>query len=336
MTKRIKVVQFGVGPVGAGIVRLASGKPGIKIVGAIDLKNVGMDLGDVAGLESKLGVKISNDPEAVLKKTRPDAVLLATGSVLKNIFPQIQVVLEAGVNIVSTCEELSYPFLKQPALAARIDRLAKKNGVTVLSTGVNPGFLMDAWPLFMTGVCQNIKKIRAVRIQDATPRRLPFQKKIGAGLGLDDFEHLVKSGTIRHVGLAESIGMISAGLGWKLEKITEDIEPVIAEKDIRSRHILIKAGHAAGVRQTAQGIVAGREAITLEFEAHIGAANPYDAVYIDGTPPLEAVIKGGVHGDLATTAMLVNSLPRVIQAAPGLLTMKDMPPAFTFPGQDLG
>ncbi len=329
--KVIKVVQFGVGPVGAGIVRLAAGKPGIKIVGAVDLLNVGKDLGEVAGLERRLGVLIANDAKAVLKKTRPDAVMLATGSVLKNLFPQLETIIEAGVNIVSTCEEMSYPFLKQPALAAKIDRLAKKNGVTVLSTGVNPGFLMDAWPLFMTGVCHDVKKIKVVRIQDATPRRLPFQKKIGVGLSLEEFDQLVQSGTIRHVGLAESIGMISVGLGWKLDKITEEIRPIVAKKAINNQYLSVKVGQAAGVRQVGKGISEGREMIIMEFEAYVGAPKSYDAVYIDGTPPLEAVIKGGVHGDLATTAMVVNALPRVIEAPPGLISMKDMPPFYAIP-----
>jgi 2,4-diaminopentanoate dehydrogenase len=329
--KVIRVVQFGVGPVGAGIVRLAAGKPGIKIVGAVDLLNVGKDLGNVAGLKRKLGVLIANDARAVLKKTKPDAVMLATGSVLKNIFPQLEVIVESGTNIVSTCEEMSYPFLKQPTLAARIDRLAKKNGVTILSTGVNPGFLMDAWPLFMTGVCHNVKKIKAVRIQDATPRRLPFQKKIGAGLSLKEFDHLVKSGIIRHVGLAESIGLIAAGLGWKLDKITEEIKPITAKKTINNKYLSVKAGQAAGVRQVGRGISKDCEMITLEFEAYVGASKSYDAVYIDGTPPVEAIIKGGVHGDLATTAMVVNSLFRVIEAPPGLITMKDMPPFYAIP-----
>lgn len=329
--KVIRVVQFGVGPVGAGIVKLAAGKPGIRIVGAIDLLNVGKDVGEVAGLRRKLGVLISDDAEAVLKKTKPDAVMLATGSVLKNIFPQLEVVLTTGVNIVSTCEEMSYPYLKQPALAAKIDKLAKENGVTVLSTGVNPGFLMDAWPLFMTGVCQDVKKIKVMRIQDATPRRLPFQKKIGAGLSLTEFDQLVQSGVIRHVGLAESIGMISAGLGWKLDKITEEIRPVVARKAVSNKHLSVKRGYAAGVRQVGKGILDGREKITMEFEAYIGAPNSYDAVRIDGKPSFEVVIKGGVHGDLATTAMLVNSLPRLIAAPPGLITMKDILPIYAIP-----
>jgi 2,4-diaminopentanoate dehydrogenase len=332
MKKRvIKVVQFGVGPVGAGIVRLAASKPGVRIVGAVDLLNAGADLGEVAGLGRKLGVLIEKDAKTVLERTKPDVVMHATGSVLKNIFPQLKTMIEAGVNVVSTCEEMSYPFGNQTSLASRIDKLAKKFGVTVMSTGINPGFIMDAWPLFMTGVCQNVKKIKVARIQDATPRRLPFQKKIGAGLSLKEFQDLVESGTIRHVGLTESIGMIAAGLGWNLDKITETIEPVVAKKSIKSQYIAVKAGQAAGVRQMGRGFQDGREMIILEFEACLGARESYDAVYIEGTPSMEVVIKGGVHGDLATAAMIVNSLPRAVDAPPGLLTMKDLPPVCTLP-----
>jgi hypothetical protein len=323
--KVIKVVQFGVGPVGAGIVRLAARKPGIKIVGAIDLLNVGKDLGEVAGVGRRLGVPIEKDAKAVLKRTRPDVVMHATGSSLKGIFPQLKAVIEAGVNIVSTCEEMSYPFRNQPSLAAKIDKLARKHGVTVMSTGVNPGFMMDAWPLVMTGVCQSVRKVKVARFQDAIPRRLPFQKKIGAGLTVKEFKGLVKAGTIRHVGLTESIGMIAAGLGWKLDRLTESIEPIVAKKTIKSPHLTVKAGQAAGVRQVGRGFRGNREVITLEFEACLGAQESYDAVYIDGTPPLEVVISGGVHGDLATAAMIVNSVPRAAAAPAGLLTMKDLP-----------
>jgi len=323
--KVIKVVQFGVGPIGAGIVRLAARKPGIRIVGAVDLLNVGKDLGDVADLGRKLGISIEKDAGAVLKRTKPDVVMHATGSSLKGIFPQLKTVIEAGVNIVSTCEEMSYPFRNQPSLAARIDKLARTHGVTVMSTGVNPGFMMDAWPLVMTGVCQFVKKVKVARFQDATPRRLPFQKKIGAGLTVKAFKDLVKAGTIRHVGLTESIGMIAAGLGWKLDKLTETIEPIVAKKNIKSQYLTVKAGQASGIRQVGRGFQGNREVITLEFEACLGAQDSYDAVYIDGTPPLEVVIGGGVHGDLATAAMIVNCVPRAVEAPSGLLTMKDLP-----------
>jgi 4-hydroxy-tetrahydrodipicolinate reductase len=229
------------------------------------------------------------------------------------------------VNIVSTTEELAYPYHSHPQLAAEVDRVAKANGVTVLGTGVNPGFLMDSWVLFMTAVCQEVKRVKAIRIQDASSRRLPFQKKIGAGWTPEEFQKLVDNGTLRHVGITESISMIAAGLGWKLDDITETIEPVIAKKRVKSQYITVESGQAAGVRQLGHGLRGKEEIITLEFEASLGAPESYDAIYISGTPNMEVVIKGGTHGDIATAAITVNSARRVVEAPPGLITMKDLP-----------
>ena len=156
-------------------------------------------------------------------------------------------------------------------------------------------------------------------------RRLPFQKKIGAGCTLDEFQKLVEAGTLRHVGLAESIAMLAAGLGWELDDIRDEIEPVIAESEVRSQYLTVKPGQAAGVKQTGRGFKDGQEVITLDFQAYLGAKESYDAVYITGTPNLEVIIKGGTHGDIATAAMVVNAARRVLEAPPGLLTMKDLP-----------
>jgi len=327
----IRIVQFGCGPVGCAIARLASTKANIEIVGAIDLVNVGEDLGEIANINRKLGVLISSDPDAVLSQTKPDVVLLATSSSLQEIYPQLERITRAGSNVVSTCEELAYPYKKQPELAAAVDRLARGYQVTILGTGVNPGFLMDTWPLFMTGVCQEVKQIRAVRIQDASRRRLPFQKKIGAGKTVQDFDELVKAGTLKHVGLPESIAMIAAGLGWELDDIVEIIEPIVAESEVKSSYITVKPGQVAGMKQIGSGLKHDKELITLEFQAYIGAEESYDVVYVTGTPNLEVRIEGGTHGDIATAAIVINSIPRVLAAPPGLTTMKDLPVVCALP-----
>lgn len=327
MVERTRVVLYGCGPVGCGVIRYASQRTDIEVIGAVDTDKslIGRDLGEVAGINRRLGVNISADADVVLSETRPDVVFLTTTSSLKGVFPQVEKCVAAGANVVSTCEELSYPYRTAPQLSDEIDKLARANSVTVLATGVNPGFLMDAWPLFMTGVCQQVERIRAVRFQDASPRRGPFQKKIGAGRTLEEFEKLVASGTLKHVGLPESIAMIAGGLGWKLDEITESIEPVVARTPVKTDFVTVEPGQVAGVRQVGRGIRAGEELITLEFEASVGALESYDVVYITGTPNLEVVVKGGTHGDIATAAMAVNSVYRVIDAPPGLVTMKDLP-----------
>lgn len=248
-----KVVQYGCGPIGCTIIKLASRKREIEIVGAIDLINVGCDLGEVADIGRKFGILISDDADSVLRKTKPDVVLHATGSVLKDVYHQLEKVIKFGANIISTCEELSFPYKKYPALAKSIDKTAKEYGVTVLGTGVNPGFLMDTWPLAMSAVCQDIRQVRAVRIQDASHRRAAFQNKIGAGKTPEEFNKLVESGALRHVGLTESVAMIAAGLGWELDDITEIIQPVTVESEVHSNTVTIKPGQVAGVKQLGQG-----------------------------------------------------------------------------------
>jgi 4-hydroxy-tetrahydrodipicolinate reductase len=327
VTSEARAVLFGCGPIGCSVARYAAQRADIKLVGAVDIDRslAGRDLGEVAGTGTRLGVSISADAGAVLSGARPDVVLLTTSSSLKAIYPQVRQCVEAGVNVVSSCEELSFPHRKDPEITARIDELAKARGVTVLSSGVNPGFLMDAWPLFMTGVCQEVKRIRVVRVQDASVRRGPFQKKIGAGCTTEEFQKRVADGNLKHVGLPESIAMVASGLGWEMDGIAETIEPVISQRAITTDFVTITPGLVAGVKQVGRGIRAGEELITLEFMAYVGAPESYDAVYITGTPDLEVVIKGGTHGDVATAAMLVNAVPTVIAAPPGLLTMKDLP-----------
>ena len=323
--KRIKAIQYGCGPIGLAVVKFASEHTAIELMGAIDHVNIGHDLGELAGFGKRLGISISDDPEAILSITKPDIVFHNTSSSLKNVYPQIEKCIRAGANVISSTEELAYPFKKQPDLANTIDKLAKQHQVTVLATGVNPGFLMDSWPLFMTGICKKVERIRVVRIQDASKRRLTFQKKIGAGCTLEEFKKLDDNKMIRHVGLEESIEMIADGLGWTLDRFTEDLEPVIADREIGSEFLMVAPGQAAGVKQVGHGFRKSEEIITLDFQAYLGAKESYDTVYITGIPDMEVTIKGGAHGDIATSAIIVNATRRVVAAPPGLITMKDLP-----------
>ena len=226
----IRVVHFGLGPIGAAVAKEIAARPGFKIVGGIDTDpaKVGRDLGDVVGLPRRLGVKVSGDPAATLKKARPHVVLLCTSSSMKQVMPQILTVLKAKVPIVATTEELAYPSYTHVRLARQVHALAKKAKVAVLATGVNPGFVMDALPIAMTAVCQRVDRVTVHRIQDARHRRLPFQQKIGAGLTTEQFQKRVDEGSIKHVGFTESIAMIADSLGWTLDRITDHVEPKLA------------------------------------------------------------------------------------------------------------
>jgi 4-hydroxy-tetrahydrodipicolinate reductase len=322
----IKVMHVGLGPIGAGVVRQVAAKKGLAIVAAVDIDpaKVGQDVGRVCGLNRSLRVKVTDDVVRTIKATKPDVAVLCTSSSLKSVVPVFEAVLKLKVPIVSTTEELAYPVKANSQAAKKIDALAKRARVAVLGTGVNPGFTMDALPIALTGVCERVDKIEVARVQDARIRRLPFQQKIGAGLTPEAFMERVKSGTVRHVGLAESIGMIADALGWKIDRVTDEIQPKIAESRVSSEFLTVEPGQVSGIIQDGAGYRKGHALIRLHMEAYLGAPESFDAVRITGNPPISMQIAGGVHGDVATAAIVVNSIPKVVQATPGLRTMRDM------------
>jgi 4-hydroxy-tetrahydrodipicolinate reductase len=319
-------MHIGLGPIGAAVVNQVAKRKGLAIVGAVDIDpaKAGRDLGDVCAVGRKLKVKVGNEIAATIKSSRPDVAVLCTSSSLKRVVPEFEAVLKMKVPIVSTTEELAYPVKSNAASAKKIDALAKRSRVAVLGTGVNPGFVMDALPIALTGVCESVTAIDVDRVQDASIRRLPFQQKIGAGLTREEFQARVDDASVRHVGLAESITMIADALGWKLDRVTDEIQPRMAATSVSSKFLTVPAGRVCGIIQDGVGYRKGVPVIKLHMEAYLGAPESYDAVRITGNPPLQMKLAGGVHGDVATASITVNSIPKVLQAPPGLRTMRDM------------
>ena len=327
--RNIRAALYGIGAVGALVAKHLLEKQGIDIVAAVDIdpQKLNKDLGEVLQLRKRTGITITDNAAEALKKKQSDIVIHATSSRLKQTFPQIAALVKQNVNVVSTCEELAYPFLSEPRLARELDALAKKHDVTVLGTGINPGFLMDTLVILLTAPCTRVDKIEVTRIMNAANRRVPFQKKIGAGLAVEQFNAKIKNKQITgHIGLEQSIAMIASSLAWKLDKIeVKSAQPVIARKPVASKDIQIPTGKVAGLRQTATATVGGKVAITLNFQAYIGSEQEYDAITIYGSPNIAQKIRPCIHGDTGTVAMIVNAIPRVINAPAGLLTMKDLP-----------
>jgi hypothetical protein len=322
----IRVLHFGLGPIGVGVVKQVAERKGFKIVGAVDIDpaKVGRDLGEVARLDRTLRIKVSDNARNAIKSAKPDVVVLCTSSSLKRVLDQMETIIKLKVPIVSTTEELAYPTKANMRYARAIHQIAKKAKVAVLGTGVNPGFVMDALPIMLTGVCERVEAIRVERIQDARIRRLPFQQKIGAGLTREQFQRKVDDGSVRHVGLTESVSMIAEALGWKVDKITDEIHPRIATETVASEFLAVDPGYVCGIVQDGVGYRDGKEIITLHMEAYLGAPESYDSVDVTGSPALKMKIAGGVHGDIATASIVVNSLPKILEATPGLHTMRDM------------
>jgi 4-hydroxy-tetrahydrodipicolinate reductase len=327
MARELRVLQCGLGPIGLGIARRVLEVPGLKLVGAVDLSPevAGRDLGLVLDLGRRLRLKVEADLARLLRKLRGDVAIVSTSSSLRRVKGDLASLIQKGWNVVSTCEELAFPTPRHQAAVRELDRLARKKKVAVLATGVNPGFAMDALALVLTAPCTRVERVAVTRVVDAATRRLPLQRKVGAGLSISQFRRALSDRMVRHVGLVESLYMIAAGLGWKLDRVEETLEPAIAPRDLETEHLRVPAGAVAGIKQFARAFRGGELVISLDLQMYVGAEMPRDHVLIAGEPPIDMTIAGGVAGDAATTALVINSVPKLLASGPGALTMRDLP-----------
>lgn len=310
----LRLVHVGLGPLGRRVADDLVARGLGTVTGAVDLAP------SLVGTTFH-GQVVTSDLDAAL--TAPhDAVVVTTTSDLARCAGTFRTLLERGDTVLSTCEELLWPTLRHPALATELDALAKRHGGRLLGTGINPGYLMDTLPVVATAPCNAVRRVDVWRVQDATPRRIPFQQKIGATLDRHAFAVREEEGTLRHVGLLESLCLVGARLGLGVVRTEETLEPVLAERALACELGPIPVGHATGVRQIGTGWnAAGDVVLRLEFKASIGELHPHDRVLVDGDPPIDLVIAGGVHGDVGTSALVLNSVRPLLDAAPGLHTM---------------
>jgi 4-hydroxy-tetrahydrodipicolinate reductase len=301
-------------------------RDGLELVGGVDVDpaKIGRDVGEVIGLDQTLGFPVKAKLDQVLETTQAEVVIHTTSSYFDLFKDQIIEILEAGLDSVSTAEELSFPWLTNPDVAAEIDAVAKRTGKTVLGTGVNPGFIMDALPLGLTAICQRVDRIEVTRVINASTRRGPFQAKIGSGMAVKDFMAKMDAGRMGHVGLPESVGMVFDTLGKTLARYESTVEPVVAEELVKTDFFEVQPGQVKGLKQVARGFTEEDEFMTLTFIAALDAGDDGDTIQISGKPDLEVKLHG-TNGDIATVAIAVNAVRRVKEAAPGLVTMRDLP-----------
>lgn len=322
------VIQYGLGPIGAATARrVLSAEPfPLELVGAIDKDpaKAGLDVGELLGLQRETGVRISDDPQAVFADVNADLVLHATSSSLQNVQSQIKSCLRHYLHVISSTEELLFPYRRYPKISTEIDQMAREQECVVVGTGVNPGFVMDTLALTATGICTDIRSISVERVVNAAERRGPLQEKIGAGLTAQSFQTQQEAGNLGHVGLVESLLFLADGLNWKLDRFEETVHPVIAESAVETEFVNVERGKVAGIHHEVKGFVDGVTAIHLDLQMYVGADNPRDTIQIDGDPPIDLNIRNGVFGDTATVGALVNTIPPVMKANPGLHTMKDL------------
>jgi 4-hydroxy-tetrahydrodipicolinate reductase len=324
---KIKIAQFGLGPIGLETLKFAAGKPWAEIVGGVDIDpaKIGLDLGALTRMKSLRGRRVWSSLEELVDCGRPDVIFHTAVSRFRDAFTQIEPMARRGISVVSSCEELLFPRLREPGLAAKLEAVCRKSGARVVGTGVNPGFVMDVLPVCLTGVSREVRAVHVQRVVNASTRRAPLQKKIGSGLPPEEFRRLFRLGKAGHAGLKESLALVAHCLGWKTRNIVETGEAVVADHHIRTQYLEVKKGQTCGLHQRAEATVNGRVGITLDLKMYLDAKNPHDAVQIEGEPPLDLLINGGVAGDPATVAALVNTAPRLLQARAGLLLLTDLP-----------
>lgn len=326
--EKIRTIHYGIGAIGAEVIRTVLNSPDIEIVGAIDAhpSKAGKDLGEAAGLGRTLGIPVHFEADALLKDLYADVVVHTTGSSLTEVYPQLMSCIAAEKSVVSSCEELSFPWVRYAEISQRLDRRARETGVRVLGAGVNPGFVMDLLPLMVATVCRDVRSVRVERVVDTATRRIQLQRKTGAGLSVKGFQQGAGGGGIGHIGLRESVFMIADTLGWRLDDVAESIEPVVAKDRLKTEYFSVDRGYVVGLKQTARGLMSGREAVRLDLEMALGVNDPHDSIEIEGKPPLKLVIPGGVAGDVATASIMANCVPAIARSrAVGLLTMRDLP-----------
>ncbi len=320
----LQMIQMGLGPIGLNLAREISRRPGMRLVAAADPKMAGQSTGDLLSTERDDRVYASVDQ--ALESVAADVVVHAAGSFLDRTAGQLFPLLERGLHVVSTCEELSFPYYRHPELAARLDAAAVKGRCVLLGTGINPGFAMDKLVATLMAASSDVEEVRVLRVVDATKRRGPFQKKIGAGMSEQAFEAAAAAGGMGHVGLAESAHLVGEAMGMGRDRtLKESLRPVLADRRRSTPHVEIEPGVVAGVHQIVDLTASGGGRVRMELRMYVGAEDPQDSVSIVGMPPLEMTIPAGLEGDRGTINVTVSCLPLVRSLSPGLRTMLDVP-----------
>jgi 4-hydroxy-tetrahydrodipicolinate reductase len=316
----IPVVVMGLGEIGRAIARAALASGDLRVVAAVDPAHAGRPLESLLGAPCP-GIAIEGSLAEVAAEVRGGVVLHATGSRFVEVAAQLEEAARAGLSVVSTCEELAYPWLSDEERADALDRLCVERGVAVLGTGVNPGFVLDRLPVFLSHVTGPVRRVRASRVVDLARRREALRRKAGVGLDETAFEAAAERGELGHVGLSESAVLVATGCGLEFDEVDEEIESVIAEESTE----LVPAGRVAGVRQIARIFADEREVVRLELDLHVGADDPRDEVEIDADPPVRVVLAGGLPGEAATAHAVVHAARAVGALSPGLATVLDLP-----------
>jgi 4-hydroxy-tetrahydrodipicolinate reductase len=317
---------MGLGVIGQEIAKAALAHDEVELIGAVDSspRLAGRPLSEVIGQPAGQ-VKVQSSLSAAVARRKGIVLLHATGSRLPQVKDQLLEAMSHGLHVVSTCEELAFPWFNHPEIAEKLDEAAQRAGVSIVGSGVNPGFVLDRLVATIGQVCGSVHHAKVTRTVDALTRREALQRKVGAGLSEEEFFKLVDQGRIGHVGLVESAALCALGLGLDCDDYEEELTPVFAEEDLSGGAFPVKKGQVAGMHQVAVALDDGQERVRLELTIALGADEPGDVIELEADPKLKVVIPGGIPGDRATAHLVVNAAPRMTASEAGLLTVLELP-----------
>ncbi len=330
----VRIAIWGFGAMGSGMAKMILNKQGFDIVGVVDTYEgfVGKSIFSFLNTQNPYthDVFIERNIDRILLEESVDLVLLATDSFTKKAFPKIKQIIESGVNVISTAEEMAFPMAKEPELSKEMDYLAKKHNATILGTGVNPGMMMDLLAICISGVMSDVENMKISRINSLSPFGPTVMEEQGVGLTKQSFEDKMAHGEISgHVGFIESTHMIANALGLKVQSFEQNMAPIITSVDRKSKYGFAKANDVAGVDMRSHAILSNQTKIDMihpqQIEPEMEGTQTGDYIQIEGTPAIHLSNVPEVEGGIGTIAICVNMIPHVINAKPGLKTMIDLP-----------
>ncbi len=332
--RNVKVIIWGFGAMGSGMARMLLNKQGVEIIGICDRNPqiVGKSLNSALGIQDagQSACVIKDNIDDIIKPGCCDVVLVTTDSHLKKAYSKLEYCLNQGLNVICTAEELAYPMAQSPELAEELNKIARKNKVTLLGTGINPGFVMDYLVLALTGTCENVQSIKVSRVNDLSPFGKTVMDEQGVGISLNEYHERVAAGNLAgHVGFAESVRMIADGLGIEMDSFRQSMDPIVSNTVRETEYTLVEPGKLAGVKMSGVGFYKGEVFVELDHpqqvKPQIENVDTGDSIIIQGTPNINMAIKPEISGGIGTIAICVNMIPHVINANPGLKTMIDLP-----------
>lgn len=328
-TVKMNVISYGLGPIGIKIMQSCLQSDHIRLIGAVDIdpQKIGRDVGELAE-STAVGINVVQNLDEIetARLEGRKLALHATGSNLPQVWPQIKQLLDQGYSVISTCEQLAYPWHRYSDLSKEIDLYARDKRQFVIGTGVNPGYIMDSMTLFSTSVTQSLSKIKVYRKVDVSKRRIPLQKKVGIGMSPEEFHQLAQNDRIGHVGLEESLRLVAYGLNLTLTEVINKIEPTISQEDTVLAIGPLRKNEVNGLHQNSTGST--KEGIPIELDLIMSVdVVTEDRIILEtndmGT--VEFVVPQGIFGDTATINVVVNTAKTMHSSNQvGLLTMADI------------